>query len=285
MFPPSKEFLETSYNLLNEKFFNNSLPHDLNFIITKAPKAHYMGLSTYRCNNLTETVYPIAIKLNGVRKMTVHNWLEVVLHEMIHVLDYKTNPNHFLFGNKKYYDAHGSWFLNKGKEFVSEGFNVQKYCKSNQSLDTDNPIIKNKINNMRFIIASLGPKYAAFVVSDKTLDKHIYLLNQVSNTREKNLKLLKTMKSDNPNIINLKSLRMIDRHSGFSWYWFTEDFQKKYGPFKEISEINPREDKDETDYDEMNHIDDEYTKQIFDHITNVVDVKKIKDGEYEVSIA
>ena len=77
-------------------------------------------------------------------------------------------------------------------------------------------------------------------------------------------------------------------HSGYSWYWFTEDFQKKYGPFEEISEINTsnvQEDRDETDYEEMNHIDDEYARQIYDHITNVVDVRKIKDGEYEVSIA
>ena len=90
--------------------------------------------------------------------MTVHNWLEVVLHEIIHILDYQTNPSHFLYGNKSSYDSHGSWFLNKGKEFESEGFHVQKYCKSNQELDSDNPLIKNKINNVRFILASIESK-------------------------------------------------------------------------------------------------------------------------------
>ena len=29
MFAPTQEFLETSYNLFNEKFFNNSLPERL----------------------------------------------------------------------------------------------------------------------------------------------------------------------------------------------------------------------------------------------------------------
>ncbi len=38
---------------------------------------------------------------------------------MIHILDYQSNPSHFLYGNKNSYDSHGSWFLNKGKEFLS----------------------------------------------------------------------------------------------------------------------------------------------------------------------
>ena len=33
-----------------------------------------------------------SVTLNGARTLTLHEWLEVVLHEMIHVLDYETNP-------------------------------------------------------------------------------------------------------------------------------------------------------------------------------------------------
>ena len=288
MFAPTQEFLETSYNLFNEKFFNNSLPHNLKFIITNAPRATYIGKAAYQINRYLKQIIPLAIKLNGSRKMTVHNWLEVVLHEMIHILDYQINPSHFLYGNKNSYDSHGSWFLNKGKEFLSEAFNVQKYCNSNQELDFDNKTIKNKINNVRFILASIKSKQAVFVVSDKTLENHINILGEVSKYRVKDMKLQKILKSSNPDVLRLKSIRMKNYHSGYSWYWFTEDFQKKYGPFEEISEINTsnvQEDRDETDYEEMNHIDDEYARQIYDHITNVVDVRKIKDGEYEVSIA
>ena len=288
MFAPTQEFLETSYNLFNEKFFNNSLPERLLFMVSNAPRARYMGLAGYRINNYAETIIPTYIKLNSSRKMTVHNWLEVVLHEIIHILDYQTNPSHFLYGNKNSYDSHGSWFLNKGKEFESEGFHVQKYCNSNQTIDTDNPSIKNKINNMRFILASIGQRQAIFVVSDKTLENHINILGEVSKYRVKDMKLQKVLKSSNPDVLRLKSIRMKNYHSGYSWYWFTEDFQKKYGPFEEISEINTsnvQEDRDETDYEEMNHIDDEYAKQIYDHITNVVEVNKVKDGVYDVGIA
>ncbi len=52
------------------------------------------------------------------------------------------------------------------------------------------------------------------------------------------MKLQKVLKSSNPNILKLKSIRMRNYHSSYSWYWFTEDFQNKYGPFEEISEID-----------------------------------------------
>ena len=218
--------------------------------------------------------------------MTVHNWLEVVLHEIIHILDYQTNPSHFLNGNGIDYDPHGSWFLNKGKEFLSKGFNVQKYCKANQEFDSDNKILKNKINNLRIILASIASKQAAFVVSEKSLEDHIHILEQVSKYRVKNMKLQKVLKSSNPNILKLKSIRMRNYHSSYSWYWFTEDFQNKYGPFEEISEIDTSNvQEDETVHDEMNNIDNKYATQVYDHIDNVVDVDKVKDGVYNISIA
>ena len=286
MFAPTQEFLETSYNLFNEKFFNNSLPQNLKFIITNAPRATYIGKAAYQINRYLKQIIPLAIKLNGSRKMTVHNWLEVVLHEIIHILDYQTNPSHFLNGNGIDYDPHGSWFLNKGKEFLSKGFNVQKYCKANQEFDSDNKILKNKINNLRIILASIASKQAAFVVSEKSLEDHIHILEQVSKYRVKNMKLQKVLKSSNPNILKLKSIRMRNYHSSYSWYWFTEDFQNKYGPFEEISEIDTSNvQEDETVHDEMNNIDNKYATQVYDHIDNVVDVDKVKDGVYNISIA
>ena len=44
------------------------------------------------------------------------------------------------------------------------------------------------------------------------------------------------------------------------------------------------EDKDEVEYDDMNHIDDDYAKHLFDNIKGVVDVEKRSDDEYIMSI-
>ena len=49
--------------------------------------------------------------------------------------------------------------------------------------------------------------------------------------------------------------------------------------------MNPiNEDKDEVEYDDMNHIDDDYAKHLYDNIKGVVDVEKKSDDEYIVTI-
>lgn len=47
------------------------------------------------------------------------------------------------------------------------------------------------------------------------------------------VKEIKVMTSDNPNIALLTDMRMRDSTSKISWWWFTESFREKYGPFKE----------------------------------------------------
>lgn len=41
------------------------------------------------------------------------------------------------------------------------------------------------------------------------------------------------LKSDNPRIAKLKSVRMNNYRSGMSYFYFNEEFKQKYGPFKE----------------------------------------------------
>ena len=45
------------------------------------------------------------------------------------------------------------------------------------------------------------------------------------------------------------------------------------------------EDRDEDEYDDMNHIEDDYAKRIYADIKGVVDVEKKSDDEFIVSIA
>lgn len=43
---------------------------------------------------------------------------------------------------------------------------------------------------------------------------------------------IKIMTSENPNIAILKDLRMRDSSSRISWWWYDDNFENKYGPFK-----------------------------------------------------
>ena len=286
-YSPTREFVESAYGILNEKFFEGKLPDRLILDVSNSPRASFMGLARCRTNNLLNMVTATSITLNSSRKMTLHNWLEVVLHEMIHILDYETQPQHFLGYMGKYYDSHGSWFMNEGKRFEQYGFHVQKFCKSEMEIDSDNTRVKSIINNSVLIMLK-GLKNTDQIgimkTTRKNLNKMIGILKDVQKYRYPKLEIIGLLKSDNPNIVKLKEVRMKNYHSGYSWNWYNDDFKEKYGPFQEIDMNSINEDKDEVDYDEMNHIDDEYARNIYDTIGGVYDVKKIDDDEYEISL-
>ena len=101
-----------AYGILNKKFFHDNLPAGISFKVKVQPTKRYIGLASYVYDRARDRVWSTGVTLNGSRTLTLHEWLEVVLHEMIHILDYETNPNHFLGYMRHAYDAHGSWFMN-----------------------------------------------------------------------------------------------------------------------------------------------------------------------------
>ena len=297
-FIPEIRFLREAYVILNDKLLNNRLPHinKINLAVESHPRSSAVGWASYRLSFLDHEVIPTGIVLNEALKLTIHDWLEVVLHEMVHVMDYITNPNHFL-GNRRY-DPHGEWFTQFGAQFIKDGFNVQKFCKAEIGINSDDKKVKNILDSRVFLRldgfhTSANPKDDAVVVSSRsTVDKYIGFLNdKVQRNALPGLSGITILKTENPQIIRLKQLRMRDQYSTLKWYNFNEEFQKMYGPFKEDGKVlfntpnsSLHEDKDELDYDDMNHLDDSYARKIYDNIESVVDIKKIDNEVYEVSI-
>lgn len=68
------------------------MPESLQFKVKTQPTKSYIGMASYVFDRITGKVNATSVTLNGARTLTLHEWLEVVLHEMIHVLDYETNP-------------------------------------------------------------------------------------------------------------------------------------------------------------------------------------------------
>lgn len=151
-FAPTVEFLETAYDVFNSKFFDSKLPDGLKMVVRASIRSSAVGSASYHLNRMTNTVHAVGITLNAANKLTIHDWLEVVLHEMVHVYDYQNNPEHFIGYMRRFYDAHGKWFLDFGKQFEQYGFNVQKYCKSVIEINTDNRRIQNSIKKAAFIL-------------------------------------------------------------------------------------------------------------------------------------
>ena len=271
-FSPTTEFLKISYNKLNSELFGNELPSNIDLVVKSAPSQSFFGRATATIYRRSRKLTPKSIILNGSATLTLHEWLEVVVHEMVHIADYTFHPEHF-FGRK--YDSHGPWFLEFGKKFEKDGFHVQKYCHAEYGINTDDKKVKKQMNDMLLIEFSPGE----IIRVSPTMKYKV--VNILEAKRYKNLKFWTT---ENPLAVKLSQWRPRDRYSTLRYYHFTDAFKEKYGPFKEIT-MNPiNEDKDEVEYDDMNHIDDDYAKHLYDNIKGVVDVEKKSDDEYIVTI-
>ena len=243
-----------------------------------------------------DKVWATSVTLNGSRTLTLHEWLEVVLHEMIHVLDYETNPQHFIGYMRHGYDAHGYWFLTEGEKYIKYGFHVQKYCKADIGVNTDDSKVKNRIGNSVFLYMKGTGRPLIMKMSRKNLDRNLdYITSRMGkpwSTFGQGVKEIQIMTSENPNISLLRDLRMRDSTSRISWWWFDDDFNKKYGPFevedtvKVLSAKNKVNEEDlESKPEEVEpETPEEVIDEIEDKIDGVEDVKEVGEDKFVVSI-
>lgn len=125
-FIPTVEFMKVVYNKMNKEFFFNYLPDEseIKFMVRNL-ESRDVGSAPYSKNIEKHEIIPMAIVFNNSYKLTLHGWMEVMLHEMIHVSDYLLNPDRFY---DETYEPHGDWFMKQGKRFKKHGFNVTQYC-------------------------------------------------------------------------------------------------------------------------------------------------------------
>ena len=244
-----------------------------------------------------DRVWTTSVTLNGSRTLTMHEWLEVVLHEMIHVLDYETNPQHFIGYMRHGYDAHGYWFLTEGEKYTKYGFHVQKYCKADIGVNTDDKKVQKRISNSVFLYMQGNRRPMIMKMSRKSLDRNLdYITSRMGkpwSTFGRGVKEIQIMTSENPKISLLKDLRMRDSGSRISWWWFDDAFEKKYGPFEVEDTVNLLSAKNKVNEEDLEskpeEVDEpetpeEVIDEIQDNVEGVSDVKEISDDKFVVSI-
>lgn len=294
-FSPTTDFLETAYGIFNRKFFGGRLPTRLLFKVKVQPTASYIGMASYIYDYGRGRIKATAITLNGSRTLTLHEWLEVVLHEMIHVLDYETNPLHFTGYTGRTYDAHGTWFMNEGSKYEKQGFHVQRYCNADIGINDQDDRVKSRIGKSVFLyMKGSANRPLMMKMSRSNLDRNLeYITTRIGrgSTFGIGVKEIKIMTSQNPNIAILRDLRMRDSGSRISWWWYDDKFEQKYGPFevedtvKILSAKNRvNEEEGEVPEDEQPQNAEEVIDQIEDSIEGVADVKDIGNDKVVVSI-
>lgn len=286
-----------AYAIFNDEFFGGRLPTSLRFLVKVQPTKSYIGLASYVCDYVRGKVRATSVTLNGSRTLTLHEWLEVVLHEMIHVLDYETNPQHFTGYMRRVYDSHGTWFMNEGSKYEKQGFHVQRYCNADIGLNTDNSKVQNRISKSVFLyMQGSSQKPLIMKMSRTNLDRNLdYITERMGkpySTFGIGVKEIKIMSSQNPNVALLTDLRMRDSTSRISWWWFTDEFKKKYGPFEvedTVKIMSAKNRVNEEDSEKPEEVEPETTEEVIDQIEDNIDgveeVKDIGNDKVVVSIA
>ena len=295
-FSPTPDFLETAYGIFNDRFFRGQLPDKLAFKVKVQPTRSYIGLASYVYDRRNEKVWPTNVTLNGSRTLTLHEWLEVVLHEMIHVLDYETNPDHFLGYMRLAYDPHGTWFMNEGDKYTKYGFHVQKYCKADIGVNADDEKVKSRVSGSVFLYMQGDGRPMMLKMSRKNLDRNLeYIMARIGKpwcNFGRGVNEIKIMTSENPNISLLKDLRMRDSTSRITWWWFDDGFEKRYGPFEEEDTVQVLRAKntvnEEDEEDKPEEVEPETPEEVMDdiqdNVEDVEDVKEVGSDKFMVSI-
>ena len=234
-YTPTKKFLKNGYDMLNEKLFNNRLPSDFEFKIEHGLKDNAAG-HTYANDNKKEGEFVIdGVSLNGTLMMTIHSWLETILHEMIHVMDFKFHPEHFVDARKTGvpYDEHKGWFMKQANKFKNKGFNVEKTLKSRWETSVDDDDIKAKNSSFTYLKISHHPLGWDEILKIDSSDKS----NVMSILKNKKYTHIVEIKTSNLNSVRLDNTK-VEANKPIMAYHADDEFNDRYGPFEKVEDID-----------------------------------------------
>ena len=118
------DYIKRKFDEYNEMCFDWKLK-PLPFKLSNAKS--FLGAVCFRREknaNGTWHYYGFVFKISTVMDLPEEEVEDTILHEMIHILDYETNPNHFTGVMRHAYDPHGYWFMNEGDKYTKHGFHV-----------------------------------------------------------------------------------------------------------------------------------------------------------------
>lgn len=234
-YTPTKKFLKNGYDMLNEKLFNNRLPSDFEFKIEHSLEDNAAG-HTYANDDKKEGEFVIdCVSLNGTIMMTIHSWLETILHEMIHVMDFKFHPEHFVDARKTGipYDEHKGWFMEQANKFKNKGFNVEKTLKSSWETSVDDDDIKAKNSSFTYLKISHHPLGWDEILKIDSSDKS----NVMSILKNKKYTHVVEIKTSNLNSVRLDNTK-VEANKPIMSYHADDEFNDRYGPFEKVEDID-----------------------------------------------
>ena len=131
--PLNMDFIKQAYVLLNEHIFENKLPKDIILKSFSSKRGNWFfgcATSKYEIRPSLHFRRKILmrrpkIEINSAFVMPIYDWLHILIHECIHVLDFAINFDNHAY-NKEIEqhknDPHGRFFKYMCETLVSKGF-------------------------------------------------------------------------------------------------------------------------------------------------------------------
>lgn len=268
-YSPTVNFMEYTYAKLNKILFMNALPIDMKFKIVEAFD-EYVGDTIVMRSSIhgSKMLFPTTIVLNNSLTLTIRDWVNVMIHEMIHAYDVEYRSNEY---NKADYKEHEGWFMNQVNRINKKyGFEVKANYENDFGVNDDLPkpttnylILIDKEDDVPMgIIISEEDKDECLEYIYKEIKKKIVLLLTTSNTL-----------SDSLNKLNPKT-------GEYTIYSCDDDFTKEFGPFFDAKTISLKKMfmNESTEDDEPEDI------KILRQIKGIRNLRKVKDGwEFHIS--
>ena len=273
-FLPTKEFLKNAYCKLNSELFDDELPTDIKLNILNGDSLS--KVASANCNLVIDDGFVYSkdyeISLNSKFKLTIHTWIEIVAHEMIHILDYMKYPKHYLDDE---YDEHGDWFFSVADGFADLGIDIKSELDyETDNIDLDDDEVLNIMGNEMYLGYKTGGIIEFFKILKSDKDDWIKIIRQ--NNDDNLIDRISIFKTENPNSVKIPPLEFKGEDSELVFYKVTNRFNDKYGPFEEDGELNLTEIENESDSDEI--------LRILNSKKNVT-ARKIGKNTYRISIS
>lgn len=113
----TKSWIEKKYNEFNKLYWEDKLPHNLNFKVNRSHRN--WGMASYKFDYINDTIVPESITISNYYDSPESVKIQTLLHEMIHIADYFFYPERFFKNgrriSKRIYDPHGWWFNTEAK--------------------------------------------------------------------------------------------------------------------------------------------------------------------------
>ena len=181
------DWIKKKYNDFNARYFNNELPKNLVFKLSKSKNT--WGYAAFKYDWKNSTIIPLSITLSNYYDSPERVKQNTLLHEMIHILDYTLNPNHFISNGRKVtkrcYDAHGYWFMKQANRLNELGWEVAKHVTRDEiKQSTLSPSAKRKENKQLkdgIVCVITGDRYS-WMIKTNTSNIHTLLntINKIS---------------------------------------------------------------------------------------------------------